>query len=537
MLASLLLAATVATASPVDADIHRILADRIDSQRLGVGIVVGIVDPSGRRVVSHGTVDTTSKRPVNGDTLFEIGSATKVFTSLLLADAVARGEVALTDPVAKYLPESVKVPARGGKQITLQDLATHTSGLPRLPLNFAPKDPANPYVDYTEAMLYEFLSGYELARDIGAQYEYSNLGAGLLGHVLARRAGMTFDQLIEKRITGPLGMKSTFIAIPSKEKARLAAGHDAELKPAANWDLTTLAGAGALRSSANDLLTFLAANLGLEKSPLAAPMTSMLAVRRPAGAAGEIALGWHIAKSPAGNEVIWHNGGTGGYRSFIGFDPKKRLGVVVLSNVSTPAGVDDIGRHLLDPSAPLAKSRPQVAVAAEVLEKYVGTYELVPSFRITVTRDGGRLFAQATGQPKFEIFPESETKFFYKVVPAQITFGEKSLTLHQNGRDMPARRLEGDVPAPKERKAIALPAETLERYVGRYQLAPQFIIAITREGDRLFLQATAQPRLELFAESEREFFLRAVDAQVTFGEGQLVLHQNGMDQVAKRLEK
>ncbi|HET7705162.1 MAG TPA: DUF3471 domain-containing protein, partial [Thermoanaerobaculia bacterium] len=114
---------------------------------------------------------------------------------------------------------------------------------------------------------------------------------------------------------------------------------------------------------------------------------------------------------------------------------------------------------------------------------------------------------------------------------------EKSLTLHQNGRDMPARRLEGDVPAPKERKAIALPAETLERYVGRYQLAPQFIIAITREGDRLFLQATAQPRLELFAESEREFFLRAVDAQVTFGEGQLVLHQNGMDQVAKRLEK
>jgi D-alanyl-D-alanine-carboxypeptidase/D-alanyl-D-alanine-endopeptidase len=299
-------------ALPSDTAIQKILSDRIDVQRQGIGIVVGIIDPSGRKIVAHGTVDSSSKRPVDGDTLFEIGSATKVFTSLLLADAVARGEVAITDPIAKYLPAEVKVPERSGRKITLQDLATHTSGLPRLPSNFAPKDPTNPYADYTVAQLHEFLSGYELPRDPGSRYEYSNLGAGLLGHILARRAGPTYEALVQKRITGPLGMKSTFITIPEKEKTRLAAGHDPELKPAANWDLPTLAGAGGLRSTANDLLTFLAASLGFTKTPLAAAMAHTIADRRPAGTAGEAALGWHIAKTADGNDIVWHNGGTGG---------------------------------------------------------------------------------------------------------------------------------------------------------------------------------------------------------------------------------
>jgi serine-type D-Ala-D-Ala carboxypeptidase/endopeptidase len=522
-------------AAPAETDIHRILADRVDVQRQAVGIVAGVVDPSGRRVVVHGKAGGSAK--LDGDTIFEIGSATKVFTALLLADAVARGDVALTDPISKYLPGEVKVPERGGRKITLQDLATHTSGLPRLPSNLAPKDPTNPYADYTVANLYEFLGGYQLTRDIGSEYEYSNFGAGLLGHILALRAGMTYEELVQKRITGPLGMKSTFIVIPEKAKARLAAGHDAELKPAANWDLPTLAGAGALRSTVNDLLIFLSANLGLTKSPLAAAMASTIAMRRPAARGAEVALGWHVAKSAGGNDIFWHNGGTGGYRSFVGFDPKTRTGVVLLSNTSTPEGVDDIGRHLLDPAAPLIKSRTQIAVTPEVLEKYTGRYELQPGFVLTVTRENDRLFAQLTGQPRFEIFPESEKKFFYRVVNAQITFEDgKSLVLHQNGRDVPARRLEGDVPAPKVRKEITLDEKILQRYVGRYELAPTFIITITREGNRLFLQATAQPRLEIFPESEREFFLKVVDAQVTFGDDHLVLHQNGMDQKAKKIE-
>jgi D-alanyl-D-alanine-carboxypeptidase/D-alanyl-D-alanine-endopeptidase len=536
-----------AGAAPPSDEIRKILVERIDAQKQSVGIVVGIIEPAGRRIVSYGTLDTKAKRPVDGDTIFEIGSVTKVFTSLLLADAVARGEVALTDPVAKYLPATAKVPERGGRKITLQDLATHTSALPRLPTNLAPANPANPYADYTVAQLYEFLSTVELTRDIGAQYEYSNLGVGLLGHVLALRAGKDYATLVRERITGPLGMKSTTVAIPEALAPRLATGHDAELQPVANWDLPTLAGAGALRSTANDLLTFLGAFLGTTKSPLAPAMASMLTGRRPAGPDMEIGLAWHVA-TKGGKEIVWHNGGTGGYRSFIGFDPKSRTGVVVLSNASTAGGQDDLGRHLLDSAFPLTEVPKQAAVDPKLYDHFIGRYELAPGFILTVTREGDQLMTQATGQPKFEILPKSEREYFPKAFPAQITFDPDvdgrapALVLRQNGRETRAKRIEGEPAKPKERKKIAVDPAVLERYVGRYQLTPQFVIAITREQNALFLQATAQPKFPLFAESEREFFLEVVDAQVTFIVGadgratQLVLHQSGVDQTAKRIE-
>jgi D-alanyl-D-alanine-carboxypeptidase/D-alanyl-D-alanine-endopeptidase len=448
---AVLIAASARAQLAKDAEIRKILVDRIDTQHLGVGIVVGVIEPGGRRIVSYGTFDQ-DKRPVNGDTLFEIGSVTKVFTALLFADAVQRGEVALDDPVAKYLPAGVKVPERGGRKITLQDLATHTSGLPRLPPNFTPKDPGNPYADYTVQQLYDFLGSYELPRDIGSAYEYSNLGGGLLGHVLARRAGVDYETLVRARITAPLAMKSTAIKLPEALQRRLAPGHDAERKRVPNWDLPTLAGAGALRSTANDLLNFLAANLHESTSPLSPALATMLSVRRPAPRPDlTIALGWHIVATPDGHEIVWHNGGTGGYRAFLGFDAKNRTGVVVLSNVFTDAGVDDIGRHLLDPAFPLLaapKTRKEITVDAAVLDRYTGRYQLAPAFIITVTREGARFFLQATAQPRFELFPETDHDFFLKEVDAQVTFvneGESRATkliLHQNAMNQDAKRIE-----------------------------------------------------------------------------------------------
>lgn len=443
-------------AVPSDDEIRRILAQRIDEMHQSVGIVVGTIGPGGRKVVSYGALKKGDPRGLDGDTVFEIGSATKVFTSMLLSDMAQRGQVALTDPISKYLPASVKAPQRNGLQITLQDLATHTSGLPRLPSNLNPKNLANPYADYTVAQLYEFLSSYQLTRDIGSQYEYSNLGGGLLGHVLALRAGMDYESLVRARITGPLGMNSTGIALSPEMKSRMAVGHDAQMKAVSNWDFPTLAGAGALRSTANDMLTFVAANLGYTKTPLAEAMEAMLAVRRPTGSAGlEIALGWHVLTRPDGI-LVWHNGGTGGFRSFMGYDPKSRLGVVVLANASTAAGVDDIGLHLLDPKAPLLntgagappKVHTEVAVDPKLFDKYAGRYELAPNLILTITREADRLFAQVTGQSKFELFPEGEKEFFLKVVDAQITFeadgagAANRLVLHQGGRDLPAKRIE-----------------------------------------------------------------------------------------------
>jgi D-alanyl-D-alanine-carboxypeptidase/D-alanyl-D-alanine-endopeptidase len=539
---------------PSDSEIRKILAERIDKEHQSVGIVVGIIEPKGHRLVTYGGLDKGDPRPLSGDTVFEIGSVTKVFTSLLLADMVERGEVALADPVAKYLPASVKVPQRGGRAITLQDLATHTSGLPRLPANLTPKDQANPYADYSVEQLYQFLSTYELTRDIGSTYEYSNLGGGLLGHTLARRAGMDYETLVKTRICAPLEMTSTGITLTPEMKTRLAVGHDASMVPVPNWDLPTLAGAGALRSTANDMLSFIAANLGYKKSTLAPAMAAMLKIRRPTGSPGlDIALGWHIFTHD-GNDIIWHNGGTGGYRSFVGYDAKARAGVVVLSNAETNTGVDDIGHHLLDKNFPLApppQAHKEITVDPKLFDSYIGRYQLAPDFILTITREGSHLFAQATKQPKFEIYPETDRDYFLKVVDAQVTFvpdekgRAKELILHQNGQNQRATRIEGEVPPPpssKEHKETTVDPKLFDGYIGRYELAPNFILTVTREDSHLFLQATGQPKFEVYPESDRQYFLKVVDAQITFegiNQGKatsLILHQNGVDQSAKRIE-
>jgi serine-type D-Ala-D-Ala carboxypeptidase/endopeptidase len=325
-----------------DADIRHMLGERI-AARQDVGVVVGIIEPNARRILAHGSFAQDDARPVDGDTLFEIASVTKVFTTLVLADMVRRGEVALDDPVAKFLPPDVKVPERG-RAITLEDLATHTSGLPRLPTNFAPRDWANPYADYSVDQLYQFLSSYELTRDVGAQYEYSNLGMGLLGHVLARRAGTDYETLVVSRIAKPLGMDSTRIALSPDLRARLATGHNAMLNPVPNWDDATLAGAGSLYASVNDLLTFLSVHLADETS-LTPAIAATLSARKPTGTDGlAIGLGWHIT-TRNGVEFVWHNGGTGGYASFVGFSPRTGVGIVVLSN--SEVGVDDLALRLV----------------------------------------------------------------------------------------------------------------------------------------------------------------------------------------------
>lgn len=421
---------------PSDSAVRAMLAPRVTQES---GIVVGLIDAGGRRVVPVG---------VAADRVFEIGSITKVFTASVLADMVARGEVKLDDPVAPFLPRSVHMPSRNGRQITLLDLATQSSGLPRMPSNFAPHDSLNPYADYTVQQLYAFLSGYELQRDIGAEYEYSNLGMGLLGHALALKARTSYEDLVTRRVLAPLGMRETAITLTPALRARIAPGHDPEGHVVPNWDLPTLAGAGALRSTVSDMLIFLAANLDSASTPLARAMHDTHAARHATGDSHlKVGLAWHILERPVGN-IVWHNGGTGGYRTFIGFDPVRRIGVVVLSNKNE--GVDDIGFHLLDetfPLRPVPQPHTEVAVDSTVLERYVGEYELTPAFHVVISREAAHLFLQATAQPRLAIFAESDSTFFLKVVDAQISF-ERSpagvvggLVLHQNGQNIPGKKI------------------------------------------------------------------------------------------------
>jgi len=356
LLASLLFTSVLSLAATADPkEVQQILKDAVDNQRT-VGIVVGIIDANGQTIFSCGKT-AADGRSIDGDTVFEIASVTKTFTATLLADMVKQGLVKLDDPVAKFLPENVKVPARGGKEITLLDLATHRSGLPRLPTNWAPANPLNPYADYTAERLFAFLSSYALSRDIGASFEYSNLGAGLLGEALACKAGKSYEVLLTERILRPLGMDSTGIAFRPEISARLATGHFSGLAPAMNWDASVLAGCHAIHSTANDMLKYIAAYMGLKNSPLAGAMAMARQDVRDTDAPNlRIGLAWHILKLPDAS-IVWHNGGSFGYHSFAGFDLKKEMGVVVLSNCMND--IDDIGLHLLNDRIPLTMIEPK----------------------------------------------------------------------------------------------------------------------------------------------------------------------------------
>lgn len=424
--------------------ITELLRWRVEGARVNQSIVVAVIEQSGTQFISFGKINGSSSAPSsNEDTVFEIGSITKAFTGILLSEAVKRGEVELDDVISKYLPNTVKTPRRNGKEITLLDLATHTSALPRLPDNFAPTNNQNPYADYTVEQMYDFLAKHVLTRDIGSHYDYSNLGMGLLGHILSLRAKMSYEDLVKSRILKPLDMNDSSIALSPTLRKRTAQGFDENGEPTPLWDLPTMAGAGALRSTTKDLAKFVGANLGLTKTNLAGVLEAAQRTQRDADRKMKIGLGWHLLGG-SGSEIVWHNGGTGGFRSFVGFNRGQKRGIVVLSN--STESIDDIGFNFLDPQMPIKKIRPFVAVGEGVLESYVGRYELVPSVVFTITRKADKLFAQLTGQPQFRVFAETENRFYYKVVDAQLTFNQgkdgkiESLTLHQGG-DQVARKI------------------------------------------------------------------------------------------------
>lgn len=410
-----------------------------------VGIVVGVVNArGGREYFSYGKTRMKGGKAVDEYSIYEIGSISKVFTGIVFADMVVHRELRLEDTVQKYLPSGVKIPTRNGDSITLEHLATHTSALPRMPANFRPTDFGNPYADFTVKEMYDFLSACTLARNIGEKYEYSNLATGLLGHILSLKAGMSYEQLIIERICLVLGMNSTVITLTPQLKKRLAKGHNAR-EEVPNWDIPTLAGAGALRSSADDMITFMAANMGVRRSKLSEAMDLSHEKRIDASETMKVGINWHIRDNGT-TKIIWHNGGTGGYRTFCGFIKDKKIGVVVLSNMNI--GADDIGFHLLDSSSKLKKSRKPLVLKSEILEKYSGEYQLTKNkTKVIISRDGNKLLMKVQGQPEILIFPESETKFFMKEAPIQVTFkmnasGKVSgLIIHQGGTDTEAKKI------------------------------------------------------------------------------------------------
>jgi D-alanyl-D-alanine-carboxypeptidase/D-alanyl-D-alanine-endopeptidase len=313
----------------------------------GAGVSIAVIDHGVRRVFSYGTA-----KP---DSIFEIGSITKTFTGLILSQMVKQGTVKFDDPVRDLLPPgTVAKPA--GAEITLLDLATQHSGLPRMPDNFHPANPQNPYADYTAADLYAFLAKQTVARPANAGFLYSNLGFGLLGQALSDRAGMPYPELLKSEVTDPLHLKDTNVSLTPEQQARFIPGHTGDHQPAHAWDLVALAGAGAIRSTAGDMLTYLEANLHPDSfrsagftptgSTLADALIQQHELRADAMPGTRIALAWLFDTEP-GN--YWHNGATGGYSAYAFFNPKGDYAAVVLLNATLSqhgSFADRLGQHI-----------------------------------------------------------------------------------------------------------------------------------------------------------------------------------------------
>jgi CubicO group peptidase (beta-lactamase class C family) len=529
-------------------DVKASMKARVDAGE-SAGIVVGLVGPGGESYAGAGVLQLGKPEPVDPDTIFEIGSITKSFTGVLLSDMVKRGEVKLDDPVRKYLPANVTLPREPEREITLVDLATHRSALPRLPGNISPADPDDPYVDYTAERLYEFLGAYKPTRGIGVAYEYSNLGMGLLGHALSRAAKSDYATLVRQRITTPLGMKSTSIQVDPAAAKRVATGYEesaGKLVPAKPWtwrETSVLMGAAALRSTARDMIRYVAATAGFSDSKLK-PVLADSYVRRADGKSNEmdVGLAWHLKNSQE-RVIVWHNGATGGFHSYCAFDRAMNVGVVVLSN--STGDIDDIGLHLLDPAIALREIEKPVVVEEAKLAALDGWYDLGTA-KLRVTHEGTQLFAQYSGQGRYPVFAKSNTLFVYRVVAASLEFeiaadgAVTQVTLHQGGKNLVAKRMPAAA-APKDRVAIEVDPKLLAEYAGRYKQSDAVLLEVKVRDGHLSIQLTGQQAFDAYGESPTDFFLSKLDAQLTFKRNQfgvvdaVILHQGGADQSLPRL--
>ncbi len=415
-----------------------------------VGMTIGVLHQGQQEVFGYGRLSKNESRVPDGDTVYEIGSASKVFTGVLLADAVVRGYVKLDQRAGELLPSGVKMPIHGKRAITLQDLSTHVSGLPRLPDNIKMTNLDNPYADYSVEDMYAFLNSHKLSRAPGKKSEYSNFGQGLLGHLLAHERGVSYEELLRDQITKPLDLTSTTITLTDEQQSRLAPPHSGDGQPATNWDFPKLAGAGAIRSTTNDLLKFAAANLHLPEGEIGKAIELAWKIHQRPLAKGEVAmgLGWHIAHD---GSTRWHNGQTGGYHSMLLINREIETSVVLLTNTGT-GEVDLLAQDIMQMVAG-ANVQPRtfeksIAVSPEVMQKYEGKYKLAPGFVFTVTVKDDKLLVGLTGQAMLQVYARSETEWFYKVVEASLTFNLDdsgkcdSLELFQNGIRQQANRIE-----------------------------------------------------------------------------------------------
>jgi CubicO group peptidase (beta-lactamase class C family) len=489
---------------------------------------------------SYGDANLEWNIPDDSLTRFRIGSMTKQFTAASILLLEERGKLSTGDYVKKYIPDA---PA-AWENITIYNLLTHTSGIPSF--TSFPDYRTSEATPATPKALVDRFRDKSLEFQPGEKWKYSNSGYVLLGYLLEKISGQSYADFVTKNIFKPLGMKDSGYDSNSAIIPHRASGYSPSQNGPVNSgyiDMTIPFSAGALYSTTRDLLLWEQALYG-GKVLSAASLKKMTTPYKENYGCGL------MITTAKGHLQYEHGGGIEGFNTEMAYYPDDKVTIIVLANLNGGAPGDiaaKLAAVLHGEKVVMQSERKEIKVPHEILAKYVGSYELAPGIFITMSLDGNQFFTQLTGQPKFEVFAETEKDFFLKVVDAQLTFemddqGKVTgLVLHQNGRDQTARRSETGPPPPREHKEVAIDPKLLDNYVGSYELAPNFILTVTREGDHLFTQATGQGKVEVFPESDHDFFLKVTEAQITFqtdSQGKanaLVLHQGG-DHPARRIQ-
>jgi CubicO group peptidase (beta-lactamase class C family) len=511
----------------------------LQAKALEAGCIV-----TGERVGGQVRFALAGKAPPLGNTppekiVFEIGSITKVFTGLLLAQAVVEKKVTLETTISSVLDPKLKFADPRIAAITLKQLSTHTSGLPRLPDNLdagAVED--DPYAHYDEKLLLAYLTSAKLEGEGPYSCSYSNLGVGLLGHLLGKVDEMSWEKAILEKICLPLGLNDT--SVHPGPMLPLATPHAGE-KGVKQWHLDAMAGAGALRSTAADLLKFGEAMLHPEQTPLKDAWAIALQAQADAPAmGGQIGLGVFLGMRE-GERFLSHDGGTGGYSSSLQVIPAKGIVRVALINNNSLSASAVIAA--MSDAKPAAPQKPKViSLPAETMAEYPGVYELDRDSRFTVLLRDGQLWVNLTGQAFLRAFAEAPDRFFYKAVAAEIAFNRdqgqiQSLTLFQNGRELTAKR----TPAPLPNYRLR-PAKELQPYAGEYLLMGLKKFTLAVRGGTLFAQLEGQEAAPVFETATDRFEYDVVKAILIFARDDqkqisgFTLLQNGLPISAARVK-
>ena len=428
-------------------------------KRVADGLSVGYIEGSRHGIVHLGSSSPAGKR-ADDSTVYELGSVSKVFTGLMLADAVVRGEIDLNAAADVANPAGIRLPSRDGRSIKWIDLSTHRSGLPRIPGNLPLTNLTNPYGDYDSQKAAAFLNQYELPRRPGDSQEYSNLGAAVLGYLVAQKAGKSYQQLLRERIAEPLRMTDCTVDLSDDQRKRLATPHDQFGSATPPWTFSDLPGAGGIHATMRDMMRFAQDQLTPPTGKLGEAIELAWKQQRDADASGPaIGLSWAIAGD---GQTRWFNGQTGGSHSAIFINRKLHCAVVVLCNTALLHEVDQLATQLVlkaagQESKPEPRKTPDhgsgaLAIDAKLRGRLEGRYQLTPSFIFTVRDRDGHLMVSITNQPTQEVFPDSPTRWSYRGVDATLEFKlEKagpapSLVLHQNGIKQTAVRIKENEP-------------------------------------------------------------------------------------------